>query len=858
MYLRRRAESRPKSSPLAWLGALMVLAPGAVAQSDATESFLTEHGMDRYAETYLRSRLDRAAGSERDRLLERLGAYYADRLAQVEDADERARLLDAAREMTESAQADELAGLRLAIAIARYRPAEEIAERHRLLLATDEERDRAIALLEESAVAFSRLGEQLERDVLYLERRQRAESARDPGSALPELGEAIRNRSLAKFYAGWSMIYLASLTDAPPRGALEQFAWVLDTPDETPSLERLPRSLLRYDHVARSAIGVAASLSLSDEHRAAIDWFDAIEPEVATQQPVLAQLISRRIEALARAERWEDLRALARSDMLTRSSGSARARLLAVVALRARAGEAGRGSTRLALEDIAGSALAELVRQGELSHVVDLSARFGKLPLDGRGFTVDFVIGSELFAEARRAHADGNGDTGQPATSVAVRGLYENAAKRLAQAVDSDDADAFPRERARAAFEAAACLYYADQLAAAAAGFVHAETLAVEDDQRERALWMAFVTADLLAARGGIATPDRSTLARRYLTEHPSGPRAATMLLRTLGAELIPEAQAVRILRDVPEGDPISALAKRELARLLYRRVRGVQGIARVETAAEFLDLALGQLRMQNDQPGAPSAESRSHLARQILDVALLLDPPERTIARETLAMLDDAGQDSDSDEITLRRVQLALADGHPSEARAHTRSFKDADSRFAIAAARIVWASSLEEWERNPSAPTARAVIADARPFLETETLDPVSSAAAWLWDRTADEQSRDLAIEIDRRVIGSGLYTESSLIRLARLAESAAYMSVATEAWLSLLSAREDGTPEWFEARYESLRLIAAEDPHRARLIFDQLAAIYPSLGTDPWTTRLRELDRKLPAAHAEGTTP
>lgn len=827
------------------------------AQPDPTETFLVEHELDGYTETYLRARVDRAVGDSQNRAIARLGSYYANRLAVVSDAIERERLLDASGSLLRDHDNLELAGLRLAVAIARYRPAEELAERSRLLLTTEDEDQRAIELLAESREAFNKIGLQLERDVLYQERRQRTESIRNPGAVVPELAEAIRNRSLAKFYAGWSIVYEASLTETAAGPALDRFAWVLDTPNEIPSLERLPRSLLRLDHVARTAIGVATAFSLMGEHESAVQWIDAVGSESSLSEAVRDQLLSRKIDALARAGRWEGLRLIARESESISDMGSANARLLAVVALTHRAKPETTNSVRLTLEDIARAALNRLVDGGDLEHVIDLSNRFQNLPLDGDGFAVAYVLGSDLFTQARDAHRTASSDPGRPAKSVAVRGAYRNAAQRLLTAVNAMDAHEHPRERAQAAFDAAACLYYAESLDDAKRGFLLAEELGIDGVQQERALWMAFVVSDALFEEAPSESDDRDELAGRYLAEHPNGPRAATMLLRTLSSDLVTNAQAIKILSSVAPNDPIAGLAKRELARMLYRQIRTVQGIARSEVASDFLNIAQALLELPESDPNAPPARARSQLGRQILDVALLLEPPRIDIARATLGRFtNDVGgvlSQEHADELALRRVQLALAEGKPSDARRHAAAFPDAEGRFAVAAYRLLWQHSLADWKRGRSQPKARILISDGQPFSSGPHFEPskaefVADAAEYLWHETADDSARETAIMIDRQLLADGQPTERSLRRLAGLAESASMTDEALNAWLVYMSAQQEGTAKWFEARYESLRLLHLEDPERARVVFAQLASLYPSLGSEPWSSKLRTLERSL----------
>ncbi|GJM19877.1 MAG: hypothetical protein DHS20C14_20900 [Phycisphaeraceae bacterium] len=850
-----------------------MLAPSVRAQQDATESFLLDHGLDRLAETYLTDRAQRALGDDRDRLLARLGNYYAQRLADENDPTERARLMEAASELLAGSDASEVMGLRLAVAIARYRPAEETAELHRLLLADDTQAAEALASISEIATEFSRVGEQLERDVLYQERRQRTAAVRDPGASLPELADARRNRSLAKYYAGWSRVYESTLTDreGPARAALEHFAWVLDTPGEDPSLDRLPRSLIGYEHVARAAVGVAVAHSRLGNHDTALAWLDAVAEETTDKEALQAQVFTRRVAALARAGRWKDLdlRVTQRRASPDTPLSVPEARLVAVLALRARSDNTLAPADHDTVERLSEAALGDLVRQEELPHVLDLAAKFGDLPLDGSGFVVRYVRGSELYDKARAAHRDREPDANLPATANSVQGLYRTAGARLFEAVNSEQSKAFTNERANAAYDAALCAYYAAEFRTAVERFVFAESVATNPAERERSLWMAIVCTERRIKNGDATDADRYALAERYLLEHPEGARAPALLLRTLSADLLPEPDAIEILRRVPTGDPLEGAAKRELARLLYRRVRKANGSDRVMAANEFLAVATEIVMGSAADPAERS--TLITLARQVLDVALLMDPPNIEVARNTFDLLDvTVGTPSDrdlADELLLRRVQLLLAESRETQASALLATFNDGSGPFAQAARRVLFARALGAWRSNPTRAHARDIVSSGTWLLDRPDPDPaiaeaVADAAAWLWDQHADTESRDLAITIDRREADAERYTIKSLRRLARLSEIAALPDQSERAWALIMSAYRPGDEVWFEARYQSLRLLAAREPQRAREAFDQLAALYPSLGPEPWRTRLTELAATLPAraqpAPAEGDAP
>jgi hypothetical protein len=66
------------------------------------------------------------------------------------------------------------------------------------------------------------------------------------------------------------------------------------------------------------------------------------------------------------------------------------------------------------------------------------------------------------------------------------------------------------------------------------------------------------------------------------------------------------------------------------------------------------------------------------------------------------------------------------------------------------------------------------------------------------------------------------------------------------------------EPGTPDWFEARYESLRLLAASEPRRAKEALMQHVVLYPQYGPEPWGLKLKQLEEELKNVPAPLTSP
>lgn len=855
----------PRRSELIVL-ALACLAPCAAAAPsppDETEAFLRDHHLDAMLETYLQVRLDGATPAERRALAESLGRLYVERLATETDPAERDHLFTLASDLLAGAASDEALDLRVGLAIARFRPAEQTAEQADLLLATPEEIERATTTLDVAATELDRLGQQLEREVLYDERQARV---RDDGA--DRLAESRRELSLAKYYAGWAYLHLARLSaeHADAQHAIDQFAWVLDTPNEEPSLERLPRSLLRFDHVARSAIGVALAKSVLGRDDDAIAWLDALA-DADISDSVAAQVFARRITVLSAAGRWSPLALQVQAWQQSHPGplDEPAARLLAVRALGAMRESTLSPGARDAASRLAEQALGNLMDRGSSAQVLDLIRRFGDVPLRGNTFAVQYIRGAAAFDQARLAHRDvGSPQTPTPDKHAAE--LYAAARALLDACLKAPDAPDHPEQRFDAATMSARCAYFTGHLADAADAFLAAERVAPTDSDRAESLWMAVVCLDTLADQDQTARPRALELSRRFLADHPSHPRASLLLLRTLDADLVAPARAIEILRAVPDDDPIAPAAKRQLARLLYTNVRAAAPADRARAATDFLAIARAlldaDLRENNPESLTGDQEAEALLrARQILDVALLAVPPMVAEAERTLAIAERIPLSTDPEiaaELRLRRVQLSLAKGDLAGADAAFAGFATNAGRSRDAANEVLFADAARAWsEREHTDTSAHRVIRYGSLLLESQSdrappavTEPVAEAAEWTWTTEGDRAMRELAITLDKRALDADRATAAGLHRLARLAESADRPELAKDAWLAVLATTKPASAPWFEARYHSLRLLAATDPQGARAAYDQTAALYPSLGGDEWAPRFAELNAALPA--------
>ena len=104
-----------------------------------------------------------------------------------------------------------------------------------------------------------------------------------------------------------------------------------------------------------------------------------------------------------------------------------------------------------------------------------------------------------------------------------------------------------------------------------------------------------------------------------------------------------------------------------------------------------------------------------------------------------------------------------------------------------------------------------------------------------------------RELAIRIDREQVGAGLRTVSSLRRLAQLYEQGSEFAPALDAWNEVLMGMAPGSTEWYEARYETLRLLLKVSPGEARSAYTQFRVLYPGKAPEPWGAKIEQLGIK-----------
>lgn len=873
---------------------------GAVGGSGGASPTLAETPLERYLSdrslrellaAHLLQRLKESEGPDRARLADRLGGLYVDLLERANSSAERARWETRSEDLLKAVPEAESFELRLNLAKARYLQAEETAERFRLRLTMPEERQEAERTLRTLAGTFQEIGAKLGRRVETLDKKESTGKDEDFAQVRADLADARRLRSLAMYYAGWANYYTAFLAGRPQvaEEAEVQFGWLLNAPvGKAATLERLPAGLVRYEHVARAAIGCALCESLRGHDDTALRWLDAVEGGEGVSAQVLKQLFARRMAVLASAKRWADLeyqirqRRVPEHDKPTKPLEVGESRLLAVLTLEVLSAE-GPGKAREAVQSLADMAMTDLVTLGEIRHVQDLVNKYGTLPLGAEGFIVQYVRGMQAYDKARAAHTATGKSAEDPTDNPAAVDLYRQAGGLLQTAVAAEDAAHFPDERSNAALMYGLSAFYAGDLVQAADRFEEAHKAAANPKRAEDALWLACVALDKAIEGGKASVRERmNSMAALYLKTYPKSDRSAKLLLRQAG--LVSEEKAAEILLGVEKSSALYEAARRQAASILYSIYRKARGNDRDFAALRFAEVSDELLRM--DRAKAQSGtKDEAKLAvsqiiirvRQVLDAVLGMSAPDLERAEKAFEVLDavagDGGLDLKKveDELTFRRLQVALARSRAEDITKLLDRLHGIGGRYSDAADRLMYKRSLTAFQGAPTAASARELVRHGLRVVDqfgkddAALSDPavyslynsVAEAGAKAFELERDETMRDVALRVDRLLTKHGNAPAQVLRRFAKLSETVNELDAALDSWRLLLSGLSTTDPGWYEARFNSLRILAAKDRDKAREAMAQHKVLHPEYGPEPWGERLKELDRQLGPVSPQATT-
>jgi len=858
------------------------------------ERYLEARGLDDLIAAHLRQKLKEATGSERIRVAERLGALYVRQLNESTDAARRHAVEGQARELLKSVGEAPAYELRINLLKVTYLRAQQEVERDRLRLAKGEDVNEAATVLREVCPAFVELAGKLDARVDTLERKEESPRGEDVELVRAELTEVRRLRSLARYYAGWANYYLAMVDKNPgfASAANMQFGALLNAQSGKPATpDRVPIALLKYEHVARAAIGCALAAGLRGSNGEAAAWISVLEQAPEVSAAAAEQLTHAKFIIYAGSSRWGDVEATVR-ELRGGTGGGASikplstetARLLAVLALE----NADKGSptpeAKAIMERLAQVALGDLISLGEAGQVLDLVQRFGTAPIGQQGFMGQYIRALQIYDKARETHAAaGNGD--DPTRDAVLVGRYRDAATLFDQAAQSTDAAKFAGDRAKALLLRALSLFYANELGEAATVFTAASDAATGKDEKRDALWYAVVALDRAVENGKPSlAPERDRVSVLYLQFFPGTENAVKLLLRRSGDGLVSDEEAARTLLSIEPRTPLFDAARRHASAILFRLFRASPGVSRTDAARRFVEIATGIVEI-DERTAAQSVATPEVMksidvrTRQIAEAALAMTPPDLVAAGKALDTLERvataAGVSTASfaGEVLFRRLQIHLARGDDPSAQETLDRLRDTGGSYLPAAERLIYRRRLEIWRASATNPeSARELVrAGARVVAQFETAKtPVSEpqvasvygqlaeAAALVWEKESDKSMLAVAIKMDRDLLDAGVRLEASMRRLGTLAEAAEDRLLALDAWRAMLTAVPADSPAWFEARYHTIRLLRAKEPARAAEAMAQLKLLHPDFGPPAWREKLKTLDEALRNSGAATNAP
>jgi hypothetical protein len=261
------------------------------------------------------------------------------------------------------------------------------------------------------------------------------------------------------------------------------------------------------------------------------------------------------------------------------------------------------------------------------------------------------------------------------------------------------------------------------------------------------------------------------------------------------------------------------------------------------------------------DKAALDAAKSIILNARRLADALLTSPTPDVPRVEAALALLDSvvAYHKIDAslfaEEILYYRLQIGDLKRDKPEVERRLAELRKAGGKYALYAEKLMYRRASEAWKGSPAdTALATAVVRHGLVILGNPSTTPalarslrasVAEAAAAVWRAEKDAMMRDRAIELDRALIDSGAKSESVLRRYAELVESKGEIKPALEAWRDLLAGLEHPLPEWYEARYNSIRLLWEVDKPGAAEAMRQHKVLFPNPGPEPWGQKLRELD-------------
>lgn len=806
--------------------------PPALSEQDRVADYLERLNLRGLLLDHLSASMRSADGESRVKIAERLARHYASLLADAPDEARRAELAAKAEGLLKMVPQARAYELRVGVLKTRYTSAEEGAERVRLRLSGPEARAEVVKSLSDVRTQLASLTADLTKKEEGLSRALDTAPA-DADRVERELADTRRWRSTAQYFAAWAGLYGALLEGASATAAEAEkdFKAILAAGD-APTPAKFDKGLLRYEHVARAAIGLAVCRGLQGQDVEATAWLDMVQESSTTDAGARAAVLRWRVTVLAGAGRWADLQRsvqkwksgadqpapavnLPKGAVTPADTGTldgVTARLLAVLALESRS-----PATQGVARSLARVAVGDLIARKQLGAVLDLARRYGADALTDpdapASFIASYVRGMQAYDGALTSAKAAGMNLEEPASTPALANQFGEAAAQLTRAAESADGDSFKTERAAATAASARALFLSGKAREAAERFSLAFERARDAGDAasaQESLYLAVATLE----KAGKHEPGRvdqlaieeriEQLSTLFIKTYPSSDRAVALTLRSIARTDRTDEEAVRVLRSVSRDSPAYESARRQLARLLYRLYRAAPAPDRPFASARYLKVAdevfafdRKQAIEARDAAVWPAVDRAVSTGRQMLDALLSVSPP-------------DAGK---AEQVMGGVRQVLITTGTPGAAWADEMDFRSV--QIEVARGRLEKADALTDGlrARADSAKPGTEALASARRFHAAARRVLLQNADAALRAAASDGEKAAAAA----RVLSNGLPLTDEIVpsrEALREGASAAVVSRVAEAGATLWRTRRDAAARDAAIRLDRA-LVAARGP-------------------------------------------
>ncbi len=831
---------------------------------DKVDQFLGRLGLVDLQVLHLEKTLasDRAEG-DRLKLARRLADLYAARLmTAAEDPEAYDDLLRRIQALVKDYPQANTTSLQVMLLQADYHRAETQVARWIGDPTDTASRDAAYKTLARITPLLTRLAKELNQSLAAL---ADALDGSDP-EAIREAKEAQYERQAAvtgraEYFAAWSSYYFGLLKrEERAEGgefaiARDGFRRLLGIDKETTDYRKLDPETVGLESTwrARAMIGLGlaeAAVGNVDASGACFELLEhgSVAPDIRDQAGFWY------VQALISADKFEEAEKYAQPRVAAmRGDATPGSVSLCLALVRAGFGS-GQGRRPANAEALGSLGLSGLARLRQFGTLYKLMEKYGIDLARDSGFFVQWIQGQRKYVEAEKSKSAAD---------------YRAAVELLSAAMRAPQARAEAASAARCRYTLGWCYYRLGEYEKAARQFETAVTGLKPSDAGDaaNAAWMAFAAYRRLvedSPRFVSAAIEALESIKREFPSHPYAKKADFEIGRLQKQAILPE-EAIRSLSKVQPGDPEYLAARYELCLILYRQWsakhdKGGDAKAELDRLGEAVDTYLKAARSDED------LERRVRCLMLVVAAALESRTPDMRLAKRYLGQaralverLPDAS--AQAADYHYRSLKLAQSEGDGAAVAAHADWLvENAQGSAYEALALVLAARAAEDAVERASGEERRA--------LRKKALEVFSRLAASLGESPEQiRQSKNALVAQSKRARYAsdlGLHGEAAeslerilaaypddrgtLQRAAMAYYRAGEHEQSIRHWRTLLAGLEDGTDNWYEAKYYQLACLAEIDRQSARDVFEQFKLLHPSLGSPDWRPKFEALGKEL----------